>query len=114
MGLGVQRAGIPMALLIRFEPGLGVEGFRLYSQYISHYFRKVNRYLLHGSKKLLATPTFQFPVIIVLFGTSDAQCTIASTRTAEKPATTEFHLAIIDSRHRVCNDVPVGLGVEVV
>jgi hypothetical protein len=29
MGLGVQRAGIPVALLVRFEPGLGVKGFRL-------------------------------------------------------------------------------------
>lgn len=29
MGLGVQRAGIPVGLLVRFEPGLAVEGFRL-------------------------------------------------------------------------------------
>lgn len=106
----MQRAGIPVALLVRLEPGLGVEGFRLYSQYLSICFLMMkNTYLSHGSKELLATPTFQFPVIIVLFGTSYAQCTIASARTAEKPTTTEFHLAIVNPGHWFCDYVPVGL-----
>jgi hypothetical protein len=109
MGFGVQRAGIPVALLVRFKPRLGVEGFGLKSQYTSHLLSYGQKYFFHGSKELLATPTFQAPVIVILFGTSYAQCTIASARTAEKPTTTEFHLAIVNSGHWICDYVPVGL-----
>ena len=76
--------------------------------------KKREGYLLHRLEELISAPALQAPVIIVLFAAADAEGAIAPTTAAEEPASTELDLAVIDPRHRLGDQVPVGLRVEVV
>lgn len=70
-------------------------------------------HLLHILKELCATPARHVPVIIVLFGTSDNERSIATRGTSEKLAPAQLHLAPIDASTLLGYDVPVSLLVKI-
>ena len=69
--------------------------------------------LFHVPKHFLSTPSWNIPIIVILFSSSDAQCTIDTTRAPKKFPTTSFHLPTICSRARLGDDIPVCLGIEI-
>lgn len=65
-------------------------------------------------EKFLTTPTSQPPVIKILLAAANTQRAIAATATAQKSASAELDLPVIDSFHGWSDHVPIGFGVEVI
>ena len=72
------------------------------------------RYLSHGGKELLATPSFQLPVVVVLFGPAKTQSAITAAAPTQESSSTQLDLAVINTSHGLGGDIPIGLGVEVI
>lgn len=113
--LDVQGTIISVALFIGLEPWLGMEclGLALLSAPWSIPFQGHKSDLSHVFEELLSAPSLQSPVIVVLLAPTNAKSAIASTAATKELSSAELDLAVVHTRHRRGNNVPVGLRVEI-
>lgn len=114
MRLSIEKSIIAMTLLIFLKPRFGMKVFRLDRYQLGGYsVVEELSHLLHVTKHLFSAPTWHVPVIVVLFRSTNTQCSVYSTGSSQKPSATGFDLAVVYPRAGLSHDIPVCLCIEV-
>lgn len=69
--------------------------------------------LAHVLEEFLSTPARELPVIVILLGATDAQCSIASRRSTKELSTAQLDLTVIDALSGNSDNVPVCFRIKI-
>jgi hypothetical protein len=108
MRLNIKRSTIAVAFLIFFKPLLWMKVLCLDRHQVEGNLMTVETpYLLHVPKHLFSTPSWDIPIIVILFDPTNAHCSVNPTRPSKAFATSGVDSTPIQSRVGLCDNIPV-------